>query len=118
MPSSQILAIEQLHGFAPLRRASSFQRGRPLANPCPRSSIGSGGSAGQNVPTQPTLEDHVIFPFLIRLGRDKRKNAVREFSLRKRPGVSPTAHQSRLQLSILLLQLQPGGVFTIRRLEG
>src|SRR5258708_12492852 len=107
MPSGQILAIEQLHRLPPLRRASSFQRRRPLASPCPRSSIGSGGSARQNVPTQPALEDHVIFPFLIRLGRDKRNNAVRKFNLRQRPAASPTPPQSPLHLSILLLHPQP-----------
>src|SRR4029077_2725248 len=118
MPPGQILAIEQLHWFAPLRGAGSFQGRRSSPRPGPRTSIGAGRCTRQGPTSQVALENHVVFPLLLLFRRYKGKNARRYLNFGKRTSISPSARELRRQVSTFLAQLQPGGIFMVGRFEG
>src|SRR5579862_8807817 len=117
LPARQILAIEELYGFAPFRRAGALQQRRFDGSPFPCFPVWSVHRARQLSSAQLSLEDEIAGAPLFVLGRDKRDAAVRHFDLWKRARIPPPSSKLRLQLTLFFLDFEPGWMFAIGSLE-
>src|SRR5580692_25838 len=104
-PAGQILAVEQRYRRSPLWSTCPLQRGRSLARPRPRSSVGTGGGSHQRFSGEFAHKDHVVFSFFLFFGGNESDLAIRQFTLWERARVSPAAHHASLELTVFLRDL-------------